>query len=147
MQRLPLGELVRCSVTGQLVSSALAVRCPASGQTLREDRLVTCPFCRQAVSPLAVDRTRCSGCRQLTGIPRDDQRIQRVLRRHPRLSGWQWLCLAETGKVYVVTASGFVQRRLLVLDKEDLTVRHAARGHRFSRKWTDVQSGEGSDFY
>ncbi|MDH3718820.1 MAG: hypothetical protein OES79_11935 [Planctomycetota bacterium] len=146
-RRLPRCEMVRCAVTDELVSQELAQRCPVSGQMVLEQRLLECPVCREAVSPLAVERGRCAACRRLSAVSREDQQMLRILKQHPRLSSWQWLRLAETETAFLVMAAGFYQRRLLVLDKESLTVRHAARGNRLSGKWTDAASTEELGFW
>ncbi|HUS37978.1 MAG TPA: hypothetical protein VMX74_00925 [Pirellulales bacterium] len=146
-QRLPRGELIRCAVTGKLVRQDLTDRCPVSGQTVVTGQLVACPTCRESVSPQAIIGRKCTGCRGLSSVSREDPRIIRILSQCPRLSGWQWLRLAETETAFIVVGSGVVQRRLLVLDKDSLAIRYAARGRRASRKWTDVVSTEAEGFW
>ena len=71
----------------------------------------------------------------------------RILRQHPRLSSWQWLSLAESDSAFVVMAAGFIQRRLLVVDKENLTIQQASRGQRLSRKWQEIDLVAGSNWW
>ncbi len=146
-RRLPRCEMVRCAVTDQWVSRELTERCPVSGQMVLKQRLVPCPLCREPVSPQALDHGRCRGCRSLSAVCYDDQRIQPILAKYPLLSRWQWLRLAETETAFLVVAAGFFQRRLLVLDKQSLNIRYAARGNRGLSSWSAAASTDEPGFW
>jgi len=137
-RRVLAADLARCSVTGKLVADELAARCPVSGERVLESELAECGMCRQLVSPLAIEKDRCTACRRLSTVRRDDSRLQKLLDRYPKLRAWQWYRLAETGSVYILVAAGLLERVLLVADKKTLTAVHLAQGNRLSRSWTAV---------
>jgi hypothetical protein len=137
-RRLPRCEMVRCASTGKFVAETLAAKCPVTGQRSLRSTWISCSMCQQEVGPTALQRGRCAACRRLTPVSRDDNRILKILKQHPRLSAWQWLRLSETDAIYILVAAGFFQRRLLVLDRNSLAIVHAARSTRGSQRWTSV---------
>jgi len=141
-QRLPRRELVKCVATHQHVAMDLAVRCAVSQQHVLKSELMACPVCRQQVSPLAITGGRCQGCRSLTTVRLDDPRLVQVLAMFPQLANWRWLRLAETTVAYILTASGLMDRRLIVVDKATGRLLHAAKRSRISTAWTALDEAE-----
>jgi hypothetical protein len=141
-QRLPSCELVESAVSGQLVSATLTTRCPVIGESILLAEMATCPSCRQSVSPNAITASRCRACRTASPIQKDDTRLIKILARHPSVAQWNWFRLTETEQVFVLVASGFFHRRLLVFDKENVAVLHVAKGNRLSTEWPQLDVEE-----
>ena len=130
-RRLLSTELVRCTVTGRRVSPELAETCPISGRRLLRTELVQCGSCRQRVTPQVVERNQCSARRRLKVVPKADPPMARFLHEHPALDRWRRWRMSETSRVYVLVATGWLKRLLVVVDKETLELRHIATGSRF----------------
>jgi hypothetical protein len=137
-QRVLESELETCSVTGQRVLTAYLQRCPVSEQPVLRSALARCDICQQDVSPLVLSDGRCSVCRGIKPIKKDDPRMARVLGEYPKLDRWKFWRMAESQSVYVMYAASFVKRLLLVVDKHTLDVLRLASGGRFSRRWTNA---------
>ena len=138
-RRLLSTELVRCAVTGRRVSPELAETCPISGRRLLRTEFVRCGSCRQRVSPQTVERNQCQACRRLKAVAKADPRMARLLHEHPALDRWRRWRMSETSRVYVLVATGWLKRLLVVVDKETLELRHIATGSRLSHRWTAVE--------
>ena len=141
-RRLLSTELVRCAVTGRRVSPELTEVCPISGRRVLRTELVRCGSCRQRVSPQVVQRDQCLACRQLKAVTKADPRMARLLHEHPALDRWRRWRMSETSRVYVLVASGWLKRLLVVMDKETLELRHMATGSRFSPRWAEVEPAQ-----
>lgn len=135
---LPCHELIDCDATGMRIAGHLATRCPASGATVKTEAMVECSMCHQRVSPSSLSMERCTTCRTLAPVRRDDSRLDMILGKYPELARWQWLSLSESETAYVLVASGWWQRWLLVIDRTSGDLLHAARGRRFSGDWTPI---------
>ena len=141
-RRLLSTELVRCAVTGRRVSPELAEACPISGRRLLRTEMVQCGSCRQRVSPQVVERNQCQACRRLKAVKKADPRMARLLHEHPALDRWRRWRMSETSRVYVLVATGWLKRLLVVVDKETLELRHMATGGRLSPRWAEVEPAQ-----
>ncbi len=131
-------ELVTCSVTGKHVLEEFTETCPVTGEHCLLDQFASCGNCQQSVSKMALKNGRCTACRSLKKIKKDDPRIVWILGEHGGLDRWNDWQLAETKSVYIAQATGWTRRLLVVVDKESLAVRHLATGSRLSAYWTPV---------
>jgi hypothetical protein len=134
-------DLETCAVTGRRVLAERLVACPVSGERVLRSALASCSQCRQEVSPHALVGAQCQACRSLQPALRDAPAIARVLGEYPKLDRWSRFRMAETDTAYIVIASAFLRRLLVVLDKESLDVLQLAEGSRLSRSWTEVPEG------
>ena len=50
--------------------------------------------------------------------------------------------MSETARVYVLVATGWLRRLLVVVDKETLELRHVATGSRLSHRWVEVEPAQ-----
>jgi hypothetical protein len=50
--------------------------------------------------------------------------------------------MSETSRVYVLVATGWLKRLLVVVDKETLELRHMATGSRLSHRWAAVEPAQ-----
>ncbi len=141
-RRMLRSELGKCAVTGQTVCSALLETCRASGERAFAQKMVECAQCDQRVSPGALKGGRCSACRSLAPIRKDDPRMARLLDFYPHLDRWSRWKLAETQAGYVLVATSWLRQLLLVVDKQSLEVAHAATAGRFFSSWQELPSGE-----
>ena len=135
-------ELVTCSVTGKQVLSELAPACPVSGQAVLRRAMAVCEMCGEAVSPAVVKRGRCAACRGLRSIDKADPRMARLLDEHPELDRWGHWRMAETATVYILVASGWLQRLLVTADKETLMIKRLATGNRLQSHWNVVNPAQ-----
>ena len=133
---------MRCAVTGRRVSPELADVCPISGRRLLRTEFVRCGSCRQRVSPQVMERNQCQACRRLKAVTKADPRMARLLHEHPTLDRWRHWRMSETSRVYVLVATGWLNRLLVVVDKESLELRHMATGGRLSAHWTAVEPAQ-----
>ena len=140
--RVLASELVTCSVTGRQVVPEAASRCSVCGQHVLSTELVECKMCRQSVSPATISRGRCAACRTLTPVAKDDPRVARLLEEHAPLARWDHWRLSETETVYILTASGWTKRLLVVADKESLRLSTLAEANRFFGGWVAMDSLE-----
>ncbi len=141
-RRLLSTELVRCAVTGRRVAPELAEACPVSGRRLLRTEMVRCGSCRQRVSPQVVERNQCLACRRLKAIKKADPRMARILHEHPALDRWRRWRMSETARVYVLVATGWLKRLLVVVDKDTLELRYMATGSRLSPRWAEVEPAQ-----
>lgn len=130
-RRVLAGELVECDATGAKVLPELTRICPVTARHVLATELIACSLCRQEVSPRAVAGGVCAACRSTQPIAPDARPLDRVLAEHPRLKRWSNWRAAETAEVYVVFATRWLRRLLLVVDKEKATIRRAAVGMRY----------------
>jgi hypothetical protein len=137
-RRVLRGELVECCVTGERVLAEYTSTCPVLGKPVQTEFLVACAQCHEQVSRAAISGDRCEACRNLRRLDREDPRLEWIVSAHPELLSWKRFRLAETHSVYVVEAANLWRRLLLVVDRNDLKVRHAATATCLSRGWTTV---------
>jgi hypothetical protein len=135
-------ELVSCAASGRRVLAELTKVCPVTGQPELAATMVTCDNCGQVVSPAAIERGRCHGCRNLRGIGKADSQLARLLLAHPELARWSNWQISETPVVYVLTASAWLKRLLLVIDKETLALQRVAQAGRFAGRWEAIAPDE-----
>ena len=128
-------ELVTCSATGLRVAPELVENCPISGHRLLRTEMVECGTCGQRVSPAVVERGQCAACRRTRRVSKADPRMARVLHEHPTLDHWRHWRIAETARVYVLIASGWLRRLLVVVDKDSLELKTLATGSRLLKRW------------
>jgi hypothetical protein len=137
-RRVLAEELVTCSATGKHVLPETLATCPVTNEPVLRSALTPCSTCGERVSPATLLRQRCAACRTLAPAADDDPRIARLREDFPGLRAWTSWRLAETKTVYVVQASGWVQRLLIVVDKEDYTVKRLAQSVRLLPLWKTV---------
>lgn len=138
-RRVLAGDLVTCSATGRRVCAELVKTCPICSEPVLRRKMVKCRTCRQRVSLAVIERRLCSACRQLRPVNKADPRMARLLDEHPPLDRWGAWRLSETGTVYILTASGWFKRLLLVVDKESLEIKVLATGNRLGRGWQIIK--------
>jgi hypothetical protein len=141
-RRLLDTELVRCAATGRRVGPELVETCPISGRRLLRTAMVRCGVCRQRVGPQVVQRNQCLACRRLKAVKKADPRMARLLHEHPALDRWRRWRMSETARDYVLVATGWLKRLLVVVDKETLELRHMATGSRLSHHWAEVEPAQ-----
>lgn len=137
-RRVLADELVTCEATGLLVVAEKTRICPVTERPVLERAMVTCSMCRQRVSPTAIQDGRCLACRSPRPIAKDEAPLALFLESHESLKRWSRWAISETAEVYVLLAAGWWKRLLLVVDKGDMEVRHAAMGHRFRDEFSAV---------
>jgi len=137
-RRTVVDELVTCSATGRRVLAELADVCPVTGKPVLKNEMIPCATCAQRVAPAAVAGGECAACRGLAPVVRTDPRLSLILDRHPVLESWRHWRMAETARVFVLTARGWLRRVLVVVDKESLDLKRGARGHRLLAGWQPV---------
>lgn len=137
-QRVLVAELVTCSVTGRRVLATLGETCSLTGQPVLRRIMDQCLTCRQRVSPATIQRGQCAACRRLQRVSKADPRMARLLDEHPPLDRWRRWSLAETATVYIVVATAWFKRLLVVADKESLEIKVLATGNRLTRGWRVV---------
>ncbi|MHB8863380.1 MAG: hypothetical protein ACYC6N_13310 [Pirellulaceae bacterium] len=137
-RRVLVEELERCDETGQRVLPEFLLTCPVTGHRVLSALLKRCAMCQQQVSPRAIEEERCSACRGLTPITKEDPRMARVLDAHPKLDRWRNWKVAETASVQIFVGISTLRRLLIVVDKHTLDVLHVAGGARLSSRWTDA---------
>lgn len=133
-----LTELDTCENSGRRVLAEYLRTCPVTGARLLQSTLVACSQCRQDVDQRCLQGDLCLACRSLESVSHDDARMAQVLGDHPQLDRWSNWKLAETASVYVITARSFFRRRLVVVDRETLALRHVAEASLLSRRWTGI---------
>jgi len=134
-RRVLSSDLVTCLVTGRRVVQDLIETCPVSGDRVLRTEMVECSMCRQRVSPPAARRGRCAACRGLQPVTKADPRMARLLDEHPPLDRWRNWRISETATAYVLTATGWFKRLLVVVDKELLDLKLLATGSRAFSRW------------
>jgi hypothetical protein len=141
-RRMLATELVSCSATGQRVAPELIEVCPVSGRRLLRTAMVQCGMCRERVSDAVVERGLCLACRRLKRVSKADPRMARVLHEHPPLDRWRHWRIAETGRVYVLVATRWIKRLLVVVDKDSLELSLVATGSRLSPRWQPAEPAQ-----
>ncbi len=137
-KRLLSNQLETCLVTGAQALPEYFATCPANGDRVLRKSLVTCDICAQGVSPTSLDNGKCSACRSLEKVSKDDPRMARLLGEYPNLDRWSSWKMAETATAYVLVASSLAKRLLVVIDKNDLRILRIAKGSRFNKKWSEA---------
>ena len=140
-------DLHECSATGQRVLEEFLAVCPVAQKKVLQSALVSCSMCRQAVSPLSIRNERCAACRGIRAVSKDEPRMARVLGEYPNLDRWRKWSMAETDRVYILIASAFTQRMLIVVDKETLDVVHSARSGRLLGRWSPMTDAERTEYF
>ncbi|MFV1965705.1 MAG: hypothetical protein ACC628_09810 [Pirellulaceae bacterium] len=144
-QRVLKIELETCEATGNLALEERFVTCPVSEQRVLCSALETCSECRREVSPGVLEAARCTACRNVQSISKDDPRMARLLGEYPQLDRWRRWHMSETADVYILNATGLAKRLLLVVDKDSLEVLRLARRGRFATNWIDLASNDRTD--
>jgi hypothetical protein len=131
-------ELATCSVTGRRLLEEYTALCPVTGLPTARDAFSSCDHCLQMVSRAALAEGRCTACRHLAAVRKDDPRLIWVFGEHRGLESWGHWRLAETAEVYVAEAASWSKRLLLVVDKDTLDVERLATAWRWASHWADV---------
>ena len=131
-RRVLADQLVTCDVTGQTVLPDLTKICPITERPVLQRTLVTCAMCSQRVSPKAITAGRCLACRSTRPVGTNEPPMPAILEKYENLNRWPKWAVSQTAEVYVLIATGWWKRLLLVIDKANLEVRHAATGQRLS---------------
>jgi len=138
-------DLVTCSVTGKRILEEFAEDCPVSGEPTHTNQFSICSLCQQRVSESAIEGEKCSACRQLVKIKKDDPRLVWILGEHAGLDRWKRWQLAETQNVYIAQAESLMKRLLVVVDKETLAINHLAIAGRLASSWAPVEGAAQSE--
>lgn len=141
-QRMLLADMDRCTATGKRVELRLLAPCRVSGKPVLATSLVNCEQCGQKVSPNALKGSRCSACRSLAPIRKDDPRMARLLDEYPKLDSWPRWRIAETETVYVLLATSWLRQLSIVVDKESLDVSHIAVSGRLITNWLELSTAQ-----
>jgi len=141
-RRLLHHESEQCAATGRRVAPDLLATCRASGERVLARTLVECSQCHQPVSPNVLQGGRCSVCRSLAPVRKDDPRIARLLDEYPQLDRWPRWRISETEQLYVLVATGWLRQLLLVVDKQSLEVVRVATSGRILTNWAELPSGQ-----
>jgi hypothetical protein len=139
-RRVLRSETVVCNVTRRRIAAELADECPITGEFTERDRMATCSICQMKVSPKMMDGDQCDACAAAVSVKKSDPRMCLVLGEHAGLDRWRRWRLAETPQAYVLEARSFMQRLLVVVDKQSLEVCRVAHRGRFQSAWNDVSS-------
>ena len=131
-------ELERCAVSGRRVLGKFMQTCPLTGERVTRGSMVPCGTCRQRVSPSAMKGDRCTACRRLQAVAKDDPRLARVLGEYPGLDRWSRWRLSETSRVYVLLGGAWWRQLLVVVDKHTLDALHLAAAGRFLSGWREI---------
>ncbi len=81
---------------------------------------------------------RCTACRRLQAVAKDDPRLARVLGEYPGLDRWSRWRLSETSRVYVLLGGAWWRQLLVVVDKHSLDALHLAAAGRFLSGWREI---------
>lgn len=141
-RRMLTTELITCSVTGRRAAPELVDACPISGRRLLRSQMVQCGMCHQRTSPAVIERNQCLACRRLKRVSKADPRMARVLHEHPTLDRWRHWRIGETARVYVLVASGWLKRLLVVVDKDSLELKFLATGSSLLSRWDPVEPAQ-----
>lgn len=134
-RRVLRSELATCAVTGETVLPEFAVACSVTKEPLRRAVAVMCAMCGQPAHPRVIVAGRCTACREIRPVRKDEPRLARVLGEFPYLDRWRWWELAETTAAYVLVGSSLLRKVLVVVDRETLQPQRVALGHRFFSGW------------
>ena len=141
-RRVLSGELVACSVTGRRALPESMATCPVTEEYVLGEAMVACGTCRQMVNPKAVERNECAACRRLESVGKADPRMARLLDEHPPLDRWRRWRISETATSYILTASGWLRRLLVVVGKDSPELKLLATGNRFFAGWRVVEPSQ-----
>ena len=137
-QKVVDDQLLTCPVTGRRALEEFFSVCPASGERVLTAAMVPCPVCQQCVSPRVIKHRACVACRSLRSVRKEDPRMARLLDEYPALDGWRRWKMYETSRAYILTAYGFIERLLVVIDKQSLVTYRVAISSRFATGWVDA---------
>jgi len=143
-RRVLVQETAVCAATGKRVLAERVQRCPVSGDTVLPEAMVACAMCGERVAPGCVKKDRCAACRELRPADKTDPRLARLLQAYPDLERWGAWRLAETSAVFILSASSWLNRVLVVADKQTLALRRVAGARRFWPNW-EVASPDRQD--
>ena len=146
-KRVLINELRTCDLSGKHALPEYLQECPITQQRLLRSLFIECPSCHQQVSPAAMQRGRCSACRTLVPVSKDDPRMARILGEHPRMDRWRRWRLSETANCYICAAGGMWQRLFVIFDKQTLDPLHAACAGLFSRRWEELSQADVAEFF
>ena len=139
-ERVLESDLAICEVTGRRVLKKLLMTCPVTSQQICQDAATSCGMCCQLVSPDALRGGRCTACRRLQPVKKEDARMARILGEYPSLDRWSTWRLSETAEVYTLLGSLMWRQLLVVLEKESLEVVYAATAGRFIKGWSPIEA-------
>jgi hypothetical protein len=137
-RRVAKEALLACEATGKRALAEFFAKCPVSGQQVLDECRKACCDCHQLVSPNCLDHDRCSACRELVPVSKDDPRMALVLGEHPKLDRWNRWKLSETETTYVLTTTGWLRCLLFVLQKDTLELQYLASAGRFRGTWSEM---------
>lgn len=137
-RRVVAAELVTCAATGSRVLSERTSLCPVSGVRVLTHEMVACPQCGEQVSPTAIRHGRCEACHRFQPVSPLDQRLARMIERHPQLDRLRKWKLSETADRYLLMNAGWLRQTLVVIDKESLEMRRVATAYRLQSRWEPV---------
>ena len=141
-ERVLVSELETCAATGKRVVSQQLEHCGVSNERVLASSLLVCSQCNQRVSPNVIKGGRCSACRSLVAVRKDDPRMARLLDEYPKLDRWPRWRISETERMYVLLAASWLRQLLLVVEKESLAVAHVAISGRLLTNWSELPSAE-----
>jgi len=121
-------NLRQCSATGKIVHPDHLTTCDITGQPVLPDAVLECSTCHQPCSPVALESGVCIACRTRKPVSRGDPDIERVFAHFPKLTGWRNVFVAVTPALFNLALKGVFGRGLLVLERESLEPRFAAKG-------------------
>ena len=135
-------ELQTCCVSNQRISQDLLITCAASGDYLLSEHALSCDLCQQLVAPQNLKKQRCSHCRSLENISKDDPLMARILDTYPRFDAWSSWKLAESSTLYILVGRSLFRKYLAVLNTETLEPIRLASRNRFIGNWEDLPEVE-----
>ena len=144
--RVLVSRLETCPATGRRALAKYFANCAITGQRVLRSALQVCEMCHQPAAPTAIKSKRCSACRSLRSVSKDDPRMARLLGEYPRLDRWRKWKLAETSTAYVLTASSLMKQLLIVADRDSLHVLRLATGSRLTHRWTAATDLEREEY-
>ncbi len=137
--RVLAGELVTCEATGQAVLPEQTQICPITERPVLRRVLATCSMCGQRVSPTVIQGGRCLGCRSTRSIAKDAAPLAAFLQQYKVLNSWSKWRISETSEVYILAASRWWKRLVLVIGKSDNHLRRAAVSKRFGSQFSEIE--------
>ena len=111
---------------------------PLTDEQVLLESLAQCKVCQQPVSPSAMKEARCTACRRLQRVNKDDPRLARILGEYPGLDRWNRWRLSETSRVYILLARSMWRQVLVVVDKSTLGPTRVATSGPLLPHWTEV---------
>ncbi len=145
-RRVLSSELLTCAVSGRQALPEFMQVCPITGETILSALVQVCSVCQQSVSPRMISQQKCSACRELVPVSKEDPAVARILDTYPRLDRLRTWKMAETLTAQILVGSSAWRRLLIVIDKQTLELLYAAAGSRLSSKWTPLTAVQRSEW-